>query len=128
MKFILLVSLIALSTWLAELIFPWWSAALCAALLTSLIPTRGFKAFLSGFLGVGLLWLFGALLFSIQTDYILTQKVAELMQLGSSGVLIVITALIGALTGGLGALTGHQLRMLLKSRKRRKGSRYRSSY
>ncbi len=128
MKFLSLVLLIALCSYLAELVFPWWSAALCAAILASLIATRGFKAFLSGFLGVGLLWLFGALFISIQTDYILTERVAELMQLGSSGLLIVVTAFIGALTGGLGALTGHQLRMLLRSRKRNKGSRYHSSF
>lgn len=127
MKFILLVVLIALSSYLAELVFPWWSVALCAALIAGLIPSRGFKAFLGGFLGVGLLWLFGALSLSIETDYILTRKVATLMQL-SSPVLIIVTALIGALTGGLGALTGHQLRMLLKARSRRAGSRYHSTY
>lgn len=127
MKFILLVIAIALSSYLAELLFPWWSAALCAFIITALFPTRGFKAFLSGFFGVGLLWLFGALLFSMQTDFILTDKVASLMQLGSSGILILITALVGALAGGLGALSGNQLRRLLKGGRRQK-SRYRSSY
>lgn len=125
MKFILIVILIALSSYLAELVFPWWSVALCSALISGLIPIRGFKAFLGGFLGVGLLWLFGALYLSIATNYILTQKVATLMQLGSP-VLIGATALIGALTGGLGALTGHNLRMLLKSRSNKRGSRYHS--
>lgn len=128
MKFILLVILIALSSYLAELVFPWWTVSICAFILAGLIPSRGFKAFLSGFLGVGLLWLFGALIFSIQTDYILTEKVARLMQLGSSGVLIVLTSFIGALVGGLSALSGHQLRMLLKVRNRKHGSRYHSSY
>lgn len=123
MKFTLLVIAIALSSYLAEMIFPWWSAALCAFIVTALFPTRGLKAFLGGFLGVGLLWLFGALLFSIQTDFILTEKVATLMQVGNSGILILITALVGALAGGLSALSGNQLRHLLKA-----GRRYRSRY
>ncbi|WP_017732695.1 hypothetical protein [Nafulsella turpanensis] len=127
MKFLVQLILIALSTYLAELVFPWWTAALCAFVIAALIPSGGPKAFLSGFLGVGLLWLGAALFFSIRTDYILTDRVADLMQMGSPFILILLTALIGALSGGLGALSGSQLRKLLRQ-KRKTSSRYHSSF
>lgn len=127
MKFLTQLFLIALFAYLAELVFPWWTVALCGFVVAALIPSGGPKAFLSGFLGVGLLWLGGALYFSIRTDYILTDKVAELMQLGSPFVLIIISALIGGLCGGLGALSGSQLRGLLRQKKNKTG-RYHSSY
>lgn len=127
MRFLLQVSLIAIGGLLAEIVFPWWSVAVVAFIVTSLLPDSGFKSFLSGFLGVGLLWFFGALYFSLKTDYILTEKVANLMQLGRSGVLIVVTSLVGALVGGMGALSGSQLYQLLKIR-RTSRSRYHSSF
>lgn len=127
MKFLLQVFLIALSAFLAEQVFPWWTAAIAALVVTSLLPNTGFKSFLAGFLGVGMLWLIAAMYFSIRTDYILTEKVADLMQLERSGVLIIVIALIGGISGGLGALTGSQLRRLLKAEGTAK-SRYHSSF
>ena len=127
MRFLLHVFLIALAAYLAELVFPWWTAPIAAFIISAIFPNTGFKSFLSGFLGVGLLWLFGAMYFSIQTDYILTEKVADLMQLGRSGVLISITSLIGALAGGMGAMSGSQLYRLLKIERNRK-KRYHSSF
>lgn len=125
MRFFIQLILIALSSYLAESLFPWWTAAVCAFAVTALLPNSAFKSFLSGFLGVGLLWLFGALFYSIRTDYILTEKVAALMQLGGPGIIISLTAFTGALAGGMAALSGSQLRKLLKERRRK--SRYYSA-
>lgn len=127
MKFLTQLILIALSAYLAELIFPWWTVAICGFMVAALIPSGGPKAFLSGFLGVGLLWLGAALFFSTRTDYILTDRVAELMQLGNSFILILLSALVGGLAGGMGALSGSLLRKVLRH-KRKSSSRYHSSY
>ena len=108
------IILIAFLSFWAEQLFPWWSVAVCAGLVSALIPTTGKKAFWSGFAGVGLLWLFFALLFSIQTDFLLSERVADLFGVGSSAVIILLSALIGALVGGLGALCGNQLRQTLR--------------
>ena len=127
MKFILQVMMIALAGYFAELVFPWWTVAGAAFLVMALLPDTGFKSFLCGFLGIGLLWFLGAMYFSIHTDYILTEKVADLMQLERSGLLIVLTALVGGIVGGMGALSGTHLHRLLQSRRNRKG-RFHSSY
>ena len=115
MKLFFKIILIGVLAFGIQQIFSWWTAALMAALVAALVPTSGFKAFISGFLGVGLLWLVLALVSSVQTDYLLTDKVAGLMGLSSSYLLILITFVIGALLGGLGAWTGNQLRQLLRT-------------
>lgn len=126
MRFIIQVALIALVCFLAEWVFPWWTAAVSAFVVTAVYPNSGFRSFLSGFLGVGLLWLFAAVYFSIQADYILSSKVAELMQTRPA-VLILATGLVGAIIGGMGAMTGSQLHRLLKT-EGRKNSRYHSDF
>lgn len=125
MKILLHVILIALATYFAEMFFPWWIAAVCAFIVLALLPTSSTRAFLAGFLGVGLLWFAGALLYSIQTDFILTAKVASLLQVSNSVVLIVLTAVLGGIVGGMGALSGNHLNKLLHQPSRRKRlSRY----
>lgn len=114
MKIAFKIILIAFLGFWAEQVFPWWSVAVCAGLVSALIPTTGKKAFLGGFAGIGLLWLSLALLFSIRTDFLLTSRVADLFFVGSPVVIIILSTLIGALVGGLGALTGNQLRQSLR--------------
>lgn len=108
------IILIAFLSFWAEQVFPWWSALVCAALVSALIPTKSKRAFLAGFAGVGLMWLFTALLFSIQTDFVLTKRVAVLFGVHSSAIIILITTIIGAVSGGMGALCGNLLRQYLR--------------
>lgn len=114
MKIAIKIGLIALLSFLAEQVFPWWSVVVCAAVVSALIPTKGSHAFLSGFAAVGLLWLICALIFSYQTDFLLTERVARLFGVNSSAIIIVITSLIGAIAGGMGALCGNQLRQTVQ--------------
>lgn len=114
MKVAIKIILIAFFSFWAERVFPWWSAVMCAALVSALIPTKGRTAFLSGFAGVGLLWLLCAFIFSYQTDFILTERVARLFSVDSPVLIILITALVGAVAGGMGALSGNQLRQTLQ--------------
>lgn len=113
MKVAFKIVLIAFFSFWAEQVFPWWSAVVCAALIAALIPTSGRKAFISGFAGVGLLWLLCALIFSFQTDFLLTERVALLFGVNSSALIILLTVMIGAIAGGMGALVGNQLRQSL---------------
>jgi hypothetical protein len=114
MKLFIKIILIAFFSFFAERVFPWWSAVLCAALVSALIPTSGRSAFLSGFAGVGLLWLVCALVFSFQTDFVLTNRVAHLFGVNSAALIILLTTVVGALAGGMGALCGNLLRRTLQ--------------
>lgn len=114
------IILIATGSYFAEMFFPWWTAVVVAFVVLALLPTSSPKAFLAGFLGLGLLWLAGALLYSFQTDFILTAKVASLLQARNSAVLIILTAVLGGIAGGMGALSGNHLNLLLHQPPRRK--------
>lgn len=121
MKFIVKLLLIAGSCYIAELFLPWWSVAICAFSVNLLIPTRGFNAFLSGFLGVGLLWLLFAWLIDWNTNSLLTSKVAEVMRLNNTLLLVAVSGLVGGITGGLAALTGSLFRNLRHSEEPKSG-------
>ncbi|WP_224998431.1 hypothetical protein [Cesiribacter sp. SM1] len=110
MKLAIKIALIAFFSFWAEQIFPWWSALVCAAVISALIPTTSLRAFMSGFTAVGLLWLVCALIFSAQTDFVLSSRVASLFGVNSSAFIIFLTTLIGGIAGGMGALCGNQLR------------------
>jgi hypothetical protein len=114
MKFLLHTFLIAIFAYFVGLLFPWWTLIVCAFLIAAVIPTTAFKAFLSGFLGGGLLWLFGALAYSIENDFLLTNRIGDLLMGISAAGVVGLSFLIGALAGGMGALAGNQARDIFR--------------
>jgi len=111
MKILFAIVLTALLSFAVGLYLPWWSIAIAAFLSVLLIPLASGRAFLAGFLGVFLLWFLLALWIDIKNQHILSKKIAEIFPLGgSSFAIILVTAIIGALVGGLAALSGSYLR------------------
>ncbi|HWK07193.1 MAG TPA: hypothetical protein VNS58_26360 [Puia sp.] len=107
MKFLATTLLIALLSFLSGLYLPWWCFALAACGISALIPQKPLWAFLSGFLSLFLLW--GGLAWGIDSanNSILSVKIAQLLHLGNSSLLLIlVTALVGALIGGGAAITG----------------------
>lgn len=89
----------------------WWSFVIISFLVGLFIHQKPFKAFLSGFLGLFLLW--GVLSFWIdwKNNSILSTKIATLLPLsGSPILLIIVTAFVGGLLSGTSALNGSLLR------------------
>jgi hypothetical protein len=113
-KYILSILVTALMAFVSGLYLPWWGISVAAFLVSAAIPQKPAFSFLSGFLGVFLLWEVLAWWIDNKNNGILSQKVATLFPLGGSSVLlIVITSLIGALVAGFAALAGTYLRRLL---------------
>ena len=107
MKFIVSILLIAILAFAVGLYLPWWSLAVVAFVVAALIQQGALKAFLSGFLGVFLLWGILAFIIDQKNQHVLSVKVAQLLPLGGSFfLLILVTAFIGGLVGGLGAMAG----------------------
>ena len=114
MKFITSIFLTALLTFVLGLYLPWWSLALAAFTVAALIFQKPLYAFLSGFLALFLLSGIFAGIINSANEGILAAKVAVIFPLGgSSFLLILVTALIGALVAGLAALSGRYLRYIL---------------
>lgn len=111
MKFIVSILLIALLSFIAGLFLPWWTIAPAAFFISVLIPQRPMASFFAGFLALFLLWGGLALAIDMANNSILSARVAGLVHLqGSSTLLILATALVGALIGGGGALSAAFLR------------------
>lgn len=102
--------LLAFSAWLLSLILPWWSLTIPALLLGLGLGKTGWYSFGYGFLGIGGLWLIQTAYIHLANDGILTTRIAELFSLPSAWLVILITVLIGGLTGGFSTLTGYLFR------------------
>ena len=113
MKFIITILVSALLAYAVGIYgnLPWWSFVITNLLVAAAIPQKPFLSFLSGALGVGLLWMTLAIILDQGNDHILSTKVAQILPLkGSYVLLITITSIVGALLGGLAALTGSYTR------------------
>ena len=109
-KVLIKILLIAALGYLLQNLFAWWAIIIAALLINFIIYSKGASSFLSGLLGIGLLWFFTALIVDLSTDSILTQRVAQIFSPPTTGLLILATAIIGGLAGGFGGLTGSHLR------------------
>ena len=107
MKFILaLISIAALSA-VAQLYFPWWVITILCFLLGGIIGMKGFGSFIAGFLAIALLWGSYAFYLDMETSGIMSHRMAEVFPGNlDARLLVVATAVIGGLVGGMATLTG----------------------
>ena len=105
---------ILILSWIGTLFLPWWILFIPAFFFGAWLSEHGLIAFLAGFTGAGFAWFLQALYIHIANDAIITTRIAEMMGLGSPWVVLLLTFLIGALPGGVGALTGYLLKINLK--------------
>ncbi|MGN6213403.1 hypothetical protein [Parafilimonas sp.] len=107
MKFIVVVLLTALLGYAAPLYFAWWSFAVTSFIIALLIHQKALAAFLATFLGLFLLWGVMALIIDNANSHLLSQKIAALLPLGGSSLLLIfVTAFTGGLVSGFAGLTG----------------------
>jgi hypothetical protein len=113
MKFILSIVLVALVTYAIGIYgnLPWWSFVVTNLIIAIALPIKPIQSFLAGALGVGVLWAGLAFGIDMANNHILSSKVAQILPLGGSYIaLIIVTAFVGALLGGLASLTGSFVR------------------
>src|ERR1700712_1535428 len=95
---------------------PWWVVAIAAFLAALFIGKTSAQSFWSGFGGVFIVWTVLALFKSIPNDHILAKRVIQLFPLPHHWILLLlITALVGGLVGGMSALSGVLLKKAFKS-------------
>lgn len=107
MKFVISILLIALLSFTAGLYLDWWSIAPAAFIISICIRQKPGKAFLTGFLGLFLLWGGLAWFIDSRNEGVLSHRIAQLLGFGESSLLLVlVTALIGGLVAGFASLAG----------------------
>jgi len=114
MKFIIGIIAVALLSFLAQQVFPWWIIVAITLLVGGFLGMSSGKSFLFGFLGIALMWGIHAFLINQANDGLLASKIGELLGGLSSGLVVLISAALGGLIGGLGAMTGSLGRGLIK--------------
>ncbi|MBV8391205.1 MAG: hypothetical protein JO080_15475 [Mucilaginibacter sp.] len=103
----MLFLIILILSFISSYFLPWWVAAAIAFLAALFIGKTSGKAFWSGFGAIFVLWIILALIKSIPNDNILASRVIQLFPLPHQWILLLlITALIGGLAGGMAALSG----------------------
>lgn len=117
MKFILTLLSIAGLSALAQIYFPWWVITIVCFLVGGIVGMRGFGSFVTGFLAIGLLWGAYAFYLDMESAGIMSSRMVDVFQGRFDGrMLILITALIGGLVGGMATLTGSLGRWIFKER------------
>lgn len=113
MKFLASVFLMALVGFALGLYLPWWSVALAGLGISFFLYQKPLLALLTGFISIFLLWGLLTIVRSQANDHILAHRVSILiLQKDSPNLLILVTALIGGIAGGMGALCGSLLRRI----------------
>ena len=96
-------------------VLPWWVVAIVAFLAALVIGKTSGQSFWSGFAAVFVAWTILALLKSIPNENILAGRVVQLFPLPHNWIwVLLVTALIGGLVGGMGSLTGILLKKAFK--------------
>lgn len=112
-KFLFQVILTALLSYVVEQFLPWWTIGGCAGLVAMGFSLNKRTAFGGGFAAISLLWTLAAISIDVQTSAVLSTKLAPLLGFQRTSLLILLTGLVGGIVGGLGALSGHQLRVYM---------------
>jgi hypothetical protein len=113
MRLFITTILILVFAAIGETFCPWWIIIVVSFVFGFMTDLQIGKAFLAGFLGIGVLWLTIALWQDIPNQHILSQKMAMLFHLPHYSLFILVTVLLGGLTGGVSALSGIMLRKIL---------------
>jgi len=111
MKFFVAIILTALTAFISGLFLPWWGIAITSLLVAVIIHQKAGKAYLSGFLGLFLLWAALAWWIDMKNNGVLSKKIASVLPLGGNAILlIIVTGFIGGLVAGMAAMSGSFLR------------------
>jgi len=111
MKFLVATLLTAVLGFISGLFLPWWCIAVTSLIVAILVHQKGWKAFLSGFLGLFILWAGLAWWIDMKNNGVLSKKIAGILPLGGSALLLIlVTGLVGGLVAGFAAMSGSYLR------------------
>jgi hypothetical protein len=102
----MLFLIILILSLLSGFILPWWVVAIIAFIAAWLFGKTSGRSFWAAFLAVALAWAILALIRSIPNENILAGRVSALFHLPGWFFMVLVTAVIGGLVGGMAAWSG----------------------
>lgn len=112
MKFLIQILITALICVILQLFMPWWTAAVAGFAVGLAFNNSSLTAFTVGFTSVFIVWAIYALWLDARNASVLSSKIAVLFSVNKPVVLLIVTSLIGGITGGLGSWAGNEARKL----------------
>ncbi len=107
------IALVALASFLLQMLCPWWIIVIVTFAVELAFGGKTSLSFFSGFYGVFIYWLIYTSIIDFQTDFILSKKIATLFFLPEwSFIVALVTALLGGIVAGMGSLTGNFFRKM----------------
>lgn len=112
--FLVKVGIIILLSFLLTLFLPWYVPFIVCFVVGFILSNKPGNNFLSGLTAIGIFWLTYTLFLDIKNEHVLSSKIASLFSQSlqteiTGAVLIMITTFLGALLGGLSAMSGAML-------------------
>lgn len=123
MKFILGLIIVGVLAYFSPMILPWWAIAPLAGFVGFVLGAKWWQSLLYGLISVGLVWGVYTFLINQSNEGILSDRMANLFNIDGGTLLVVITAALGAILAGVGALSGSLLRDGLLPASNHKNSR-----
>ncbi len=108
--------LIALLALILQTFLPWWSIAIAGFVSGIVFTQKPANAFINGFSGIFALWAAVSLYIYFVNQGLLAEKLADLFSLPHGLLVVLMTALIGGICGGLSAITGNFFRYIFMKR------------
>ncbi|OIN58929.1 hypothetical protein [Arsenicibacter rosenii] len=109
-----LILIIAVLSFVAQLLLPWWSMALVAAGCCYWQGKHAWQSFGQAFAGAALVWAAYALLIHVQTGGIMTNRMSQLIIKSTSPAgMLLLTPLVAGLVAGLAGLAGYYIRQAM---------------
>ena len=119
MKLIIRIIVIGALTYFISPFTVWWISMVIAFLVCYTSPSSGLNAFVSGFLGVGLVWMGHAWSIDVQNNSVFSEKIASYIGISDPILLVFAAGLVGGLAGGFAALSGTTFRQMFIKKKQR---------
>jgi len=104
---------------LAQTFIPfWWIIAVVCFIIGFAFIDEAKEAVIIGFISVFILWGVVALVKSYQNDFVLLNRLSELIPGNSKAIVLLLTAVIGGLIGSFSTLSGYFLKTINAKKKR----------
>lgn len=92
----------------------WWWIMVIPFLFTLFLAKSGWDGLRLGVFSAGLLWLFVSLYYWLTSSQIIASRVAEMIGIGISWVMVVLTFLVAAIASGFAGMTGFYLQTIFR--------------
>lgn len=108
--------LLLFTFWLTTLFLPWWALIFPATLLGATLFTGSIRAFTIGFISGAAAWGIQVIYIDIANRSVLSSRMADMIGVGSSWIVILITMMIAGILTALYTLLGTRFRLMLNPR------------